>query len=129
MAVELVVASVSCLVLGVLHGIIGVTGVLPSLTKNRLPSTRFGPAALTVGMTHFTWHMVTVILCGFAVLLMILAFADGTNAVILRWVAVLFFIATAVAFHVARWRLRAVARFPVALVTLVIAVLCWIAST
>jgi hypothetical protein len=128
MSVGLTTAALICFILGVLHAAIGLRGVLPSLTKDRFPSTRFGPASLTAGMVRFTWHMVTLILFGFAALLTTLAFADDARSLVLGWVAVLFFTATVVAFHVARWRLRAVIRFPFALFTAVIAVLCWIAS-
>lgn len=128
MTIELVIAALICIVLGVLHAMVGVTGVLPSVTKERLSATRFGPPALTAGMVRFTWHMTTVILLGFGGLFAALAASERPPTVVLRWAGLLFTIATLVAFYIARWRLRAVLRFPVAIATAVIAGLCWVAS-
>jgi hypothetical protein len=46
MNVELAIAGVSCFVLGLGHMTVGLRSVLPDLTKERLPSTPFGPPSM-----------------------------------------------------------------------------------
>jgi hypothetical protein len=127
----LAIAGLGCFVLAFGHTTIGQRWVLPNLTKERLPSTPVGSPAMTLGMVRFTWHVVSVLLVGFGVLLMALAWAPGADPriLVLRWFAVLWLAATALACWNARRRPSSLLRLPVPLVFVVIAVLCWTAST
>jgi hypothetical protein len=127
----LAIAGLGCFVLAFGHTTIGQRWVLPNLTKERLPSTPVGSPATTLGMVRFTWHVVSVLLVGFGVLLMALAWAPGADprTLVLRWFAALWLAATALACWNARRRPSSLLRLPVPLVFVVIAVLCWTAST
>jgi hypothetical protein len=116
MNLELAIAGLSCFVLAFGHATLGLRWILPNLTKERLPSTPVGPPSMTLGMVRFTWYVVSVLLVGFGILL-------------LRWVAAVWLAATALACWNARRRPSSLLRFPVPLVFVVIAVLCWTAST
>jgi hypothetical protein len=131
MKVELVIAGVSCAALALGHATVGLRWILPNLTKGRLPSTPFGPPSMTVGMIRFTWHILTVVLLAFAGLLMSLVWAADANprALLLRWFAALWLAATAAAFWNARRRPSSLLRLPVPFIFIVIAVMCWMAST
>jgi hypothetical protein len=130
MNVELGIAALGCFVLALGHTAIGLRWVLPNLTKGRLPSTPVGPPSMTFGMVRFTWQVLSILLVGFGVLLMALAWAPDADpkTLLLRWVAVLWLAATALACWNARRRPRSLLRLPVPLVFVVIAVMCWIAS-
>jgi hypothetical protein len=121
------------LALAIGHTTIGRRWVLPNLnlTKGRLPATPFGSPSMTLSMVRFTWHIVSILLVGFAILLMMLALAPDADptTLLLRWVAALWLAATALAGWQARRRPSSLLRFPVPLVFVVIAVLCWTAST
>jgi hypothetical protein len=131
MNLELAIAGLGCFALAFGHTTIGLRWVLPNLTKGCLPSTPFGPPAMTLGMVRFTWQVVSVLLLGFGILFMGLAWAPGADpkTLLLRWFAVLWLAATALACWNARRRPRSLLRFPVPLVFVVIAVMCWTAST
>jgi hypothetical protein len=131
MNVELGIAALGCFVLALGHTAIGLRWVLPNLTKGRLPSTPVGPPSMTFGMVRFTWQVLSILLVGFGVLLMALVWAPDADpkTLLLRWVAVLWLAATALACWNARRRPRSLLRLPVPLVFVVIAVMCWIAST
>lgn len=131
MSVELGIAALGCFVLALGHTAIGLRWVLPNLTKGRLPSTPVGPPSMTFGMVRFTWQVLSILLVGFGVLLMALVWAPDADpkTLLLRWVAVLWLAATALACWNARRRPRSLLRLPVPLVFVVIAVMCWIAST
>jgi hypothetical protein len=131
MNLELAIAGLSCFVLAFGHATLGLRWVLPNLTKERLPSTPVGPPSMTLGMVRFTWYVVSVLLVGFGILLMTLAWAPDADpkTLLLRWVAAVWLAATALACWNARRRPSSLLRFPVPLVFLVIAVLCWTAST
>jgi hypothetical protein len=131
MSVELAIAALGCLVLALGHTTIGLRWVLPNLTKGGLPRTPFGSPSMTLGMVRFTWHVLSVLLAGFGILLLALAWAPGADpkTLLLRWVAVLWLAATALACWSARRRPSSLLRLPVPLVFVVIAVLCWTAST
>jgi hypothetical protein len=131
MNLELAIAGLSCFVLAFGHATLGLRWVLPNLTKERLPSTPVGPPSMTLGMVRFTWYVVSVLLVGFAILLMTLAWAPDVDpkTLLLRWVAAVWLTATALACWNARRRPSSLLRFPVPLVFVVIAVLCWTAST
>ena len=118
------------LVLALGHMTVGLRWVLPNLTRERLPSTPFGPPSMTLGMVRFTWHIVTVVLLAFGILFMTLAWATDADPkrALLRWCAGLWLSATATAYWNARRRPRDLLRLPVALLSLLIAVMCWVAS-
>jgi hypothetical protein len=131
MNVELAIAGLGCFVLAFGHTTIGLRWVLPNVAQARLSSTPFGPPSLTLSMVRFTWHVVGIMLTAFGILLTTLAFAPDADpkTLLLRWFAGLWLAATAMACWNTRRRLRSVLRFPVPLVFLVIAVMCWTAST
>jgi hypothetical protein len=131
MNVQLAIAGLCCFVLAFGHTAIGWRWILPNLSQRALPSTPFGPAGMTLGMVRFTWQVVSVMLVGFSVLLLALALAPGADPrmLLLRWLAVLWLAATALAVWTARRRPRNIVRFPVPLVMFVIAVMVWTAST
>ncbi len=128
MNVELAIAGLACFVLAFGHMTVGLRWVLPSLRAARLPSTPFGQP---LGMVRFTWHVVSLMLLGFGVLLMTLAWATDADpkTLLLRWFAALWLAAAALAFWNARRRPRSLLRLPVPLVNVVIAVMCWTATT
>jgi hypothetical protein len=82
-------------------------------------------------MVRFTWQVVSLLLIAFGVLLLTLAAAPDADprTLLLRWFAVLWLAASALAVWNARRRLRSILRLPVPAVMLVIAVMCWAAST
>jgi hypothetical protein len=131
MNVALAIAALGWLVLAFGHTTIGLRWVLPNLTNERLPSTPFGPPSMTLGMLRFTWQVLSVLLVGFAILLMALAWAPDADpkALLLRWVGAVSLAATTLACWMARRRPSRLLRLPVPLVFVVIAVLCWTAST
>jgi hypothetical protein len=130
MKVELTIAGISCAALAVGHWLVG-RWVLPSLTREQMPSTRFGSRSMTLGMVRFTWHVVTLMNVAFATLLITLAWAADVDpeTLLLRWFAAFWLAATATAFWNARRRPSSLLRLPVPAFFLVIAVMCWIAST
>jgi hypothetical protein len=129
MNAELTIAGTGCAALAAGHAMIG-RFVLPALRSHHLPATPFGPPPVTVGMLRFTWHIVTVMLLAFSVLLMTLAagVADP-KTLLLRWFAAFWLIATATSIWVARRRIRGLLRPPLPMLFVVIAVMCWVAST
>ena len=131
MNVELAIAALGWFVLAFGDTTLGLRWVLPNLTKERLPSTPFGPPSMTLSMVRFTWHVVSVLLVGFGILFMALAWALDADpkTLLLRWVAALWLAATALACWMARRRPRSLLRLPVPLVLVVIAVICWTAFT
>jgi hypothetical protein len=130
MNTELTIAGMGCAALAAGHAFIGRV-VLPALRSRHLPATPFGPPPVTAGMVRFTWHIVTVTLLAFSVLLMMLAWAGiaDPRTLLLRWFAAFWLAATATSFWVARRRLRGLLRPPLTLLFVVIAVMCWAAST
>ena len=131
MTVELAIAALGCFALAFGHTTIGLRWVLPKLREARLPSTPFGPPSMTLGMLRFTWYVVSVLLAAFGVLLMTLAWAPRADpkTLLLRWFAALWLGATAIACWNGRRRPRSLLRPPVPLVFVLIAVMCWTAST
>jgi hypothetical protein len=131
MKLELAIAGLCCFVLAFGHSAIGLRWILPNLTPRELPGTPFGSPRLTLGMLRFTWHVATLMLFGFGVLLITLAAAPGADpeTLLLRWLAVLWLAAAALAAWSARRRPRSIVRFPVPLVMFVIAAMSWAAST
>lgn len=130
MDVGLGVAGLITVAVGLGHETLGLLRVLPVLTEERVPSTRLGPPAMTVGMIRVTWHVVTILVVAVGSLLMALALAEASDSktLLLRWLSVMWLAATAMAVWVARRRLRSFLRLPVPLVWVVIAVLLWRAA-
>jgi hypothetical protein len=131
MKAELAIAGLGCFVLAFGHTAIGARWVLPDLREAHLAGTPFGPPALTLSMLRFTWRVVSIMLVGFGVLLMALAFAPDADpeTLLLRWLTVFWLVAAATALWDARRRMRSVLRFPVPLAFLFLATMCWLAST
>ena len=129
MKVELAIAGATCFALAIGHGVIGRRWVVPNFTRDHFPRTPFGSPSMTLGMVRFTWHIVTVMLVAFAILLMMLAGGEGdVNTLVLRWLSAFWFAATAMAIWNARRRPGALIRFPVPLLMLIVAMLSWTAS-
>ncbi|HKF17984.1 MAG TPA: hypothetical protein VKF14_12430 [Candidatus Dormibacteraeota bacterium] len=131
MNVDLAIAGVGCAALAIGHATVGLRSVFPNLTKGSLPNTPFGPASMTLGMVRVTWHIVTVVLLAFSSLLLILAWAADANpkTLLLRWCAAVWLAVTGMMFWNARHRLRSLLRLPAPWVSMVVAVMCWKAST
>jgi hypothetical protein len=131
MNVALTIAALGWLVLAFGHTTVGLRWVLPNLTKERLLSTPFGPPSMTLSMVRYTWHIVSILLVGFGILFMTLAWAPDADpkTLLLRWVGAFSLAATALACWMARRRPSSLLRLPVPLVLVVITVLCWTAST
>lgn len=132
MNVELGVAGLICVILAIGHTTVGAVWVLPQLTKDRLPDTPFGPSSMTVAMVRVTWYIVTIFVLALGTLLTILAWAEDADptTVLLRSFAVMWLVATAMAVGIAGLgKLRYLLRLPAPLLFLVVAVLCWTAST
>ncbi len=131
MTVELAIAGLGCFLLAFGHTTIGARWVLPNLTKEALPSTPFGPRSMTLSMLRFSWHVVSVVLVAFGILFMALAFAPHANPkiLLLRWLAAFWLAATVPALWEARRHPSSLLRFPVPLLFVVIAAMCWTAST
>jgi hypothetical protein len=131
MNVGLAIAGVLCVALALGHETVGRVWVLPTFSKERLSSTRLGPSSMTDGMLRVTWHIVTIFVLAVGGVLMMLAWDEGADpkTLLLRWFAVMWLAATAMAAWVTRRRLRFSPLLPVPLLWVVIAVLCWMAST
>jgi hypothetical protein len=131
MSVELAIAGLGCFLLAFGHTAIGVRWVLPDLTHAELRRTPFGSPAMTHSMLRFTWDVVSLMLVAFGILLLTLAFARDADpeTLLLRWLAAFWLAAAARAGWDARHRLRNLLRLPVPVVMLLIAAMCWAAST
>ena len=130
MNVEIAVAGGCCAVLAAGHTTVG-RFVLPKMTNELLPATRFGPPGVTRNMIRITWHVVTLMLLGFSALLLTLAAgADiNTETLVLRWFVGVSVAAIALFAWSSRRRLRDLLRLPVPLVFAVIGAMCWLATT
>src|SRR4029450_10733655 len=97
MNVALAIAALGWFVLAFGHTAIGLRRVLPNLTQDRLPSTPFAPPSMTLSKVRFTWHIVSVLLTAFGILLMALALAPDADPriLLLRWFAALSLASTA----------------------------------
>ena len=127
----LAIAGLLCVALALGHETMGRVWVLPTFSKERPSSTRVGPSSMTEGMLRVTWHIVTIFALAVGGVLMMLAWDEGADpkTLLLRWFAVMWLAATAMAAWVTRRHLRFSPLLPVPLLWVVIAVLCWIAST
>lgn len=130
MDVGLGIAGLLCVVLAFGHLTIGVVWVLPSLTKDRLPRTPFGPPSMSLGMLRVTWYVVTIFALALGVVLILLALDASADArtVLLRTFASMWVVATLMAVFVVGRPSRRMLRLPVPAVWMVVAVLCWEAS-
>lgn len=134
MDVGLGIAGLLCVALALGHATLGLVWVLPAVTDERLPKTPFGPPAMTAATIHATWHIVTVFVLALGTLLMMLAWdADADpKTLLLRVFAAMWLVVAAVAIWVAARRVRGprdLIRLPVPVFFVVVAVLCWNAST
>lgn len=131
MSLALAIAGFGCFLLAFGHTAIGVRWVLRDLTEAGLPGTPFGPPSLTLAMLRFTWEVVSLVLVAFGVLLTTLAFAEpiDVETFLLRVLAVFWLVAAARAIWDVRHRLRSVLRLPVPFVFVLVAAMCWVAST
>jgi hypothetical protein len=130
MNLELATAALGWFVLAFAHTALGLRWVLPSLTKEGLPSTPVGSRSMTLGMLRFTWNIASVLLLGFGILFITLALAPDADpkTLLLRWFAAIALAAAALACWNARRRPRSLLRLPVPLVLVVIAALSWTAT-
>ena len=130
MDVGLGIAGMVSVLLALGHEVVGVVAVLPILTEVRLRGTWLGPPSLTVAMLWVTWHLVGLFVFVLGAVLITLAVAGDADPrrVLLRWTAVMWMAATAVALWSVRRRPSNIWRLPVPLVWPVIALLCWNAS-
>lgn len=130
MKLELAIAGLGCLTLALGHATVG-RWVLPGLSRERLPNTPLGSGSMSVGMVRFTWRVVTILLLGLTVLLVLIAWLPDANprTVLLRWLAAFWLAVAAMGFWMARRRLSNLAKLPVPFVNLLIAAMCWAAST
>jgi FtsH-binding integral membrane protein len=130
MKAELIVAGVSFFVTAIGHSAVGLRWVLPDLRKQRLSRTPFGPPEVTHAMVRVTWHIVTLMLVAFGVLLTTLGSAPeiDSHRFLLRWFAVLLLAVTALMFWSARDNLRDALRLPVPVLMVFIAAMCWKAA-
>lgn len=131
MDVGLGIAGLICVFLAVGHTTIGVMWVLPGLEGDRLPESPFGPRSMTLAMLRVTWFIVTIFALGSGVLLIALAWdtAVEPRTLLLRTFAVMWLVATAMALWVTGRPSRRTLRLPVPALWIVVAVLCWTAST
>lgn len=134
MDIGLAIAGLICVGMALGHETIGSRWVLPGLTEEHLPPTPFGARSMTVVMVRVTWHIVTIFALASGGLLLTLArdAAADPKMLVLRWFAAMWLAATAMAIWIV-WRgfrsLRNLLRLPVPLLWVVVAVLCWQAST
>ena len=131
MDVGLGIAGLICVVLALGHTTIGVVWVLPGLAKDRLPDSPFGPRSMTLAMLRVTWFIVTIFALGSGAILIALAWdaAIDPRTLLLRAFAVMWVVATAMALVVTGRPTRRMLRLPVPALWIVVAVLCWTAST
>ena len=127
-------AGLICVAMGIAHETIGVVWVLPHVSKDHLPRTPFGPPSMSEAMVRVTWHVVTVfVLAAGGILTTLAVFEDADpRTVLLRWLAVMWLAATAMAGCVSPLRgrnLRRAMRLPVPVLWVIVSALCWFAST
>ena len=132
MTAELVGAGLLCIAMGFGHTFVGVRYVLPFMTRDRIPGSSLGPSSMTIAMIRVSWYVVTIFVLGTGGILLTLAWSDaGAQRVLLRWLAVMWVVATLMALQVTQVRrqgLRDFLRLPVPVVWVAVAVLCWAAS-
>jgi hypothetical protein len=125
------IAGLLCVAMAIGHAAMGLVWVLPGLTEDRLPSTPFGPKSMTLAMVRVTWYIVTVFALALGGLLLNLAWETGADPkmLALRWFAAMWLTGTGMALWFVRHRPRGLLRLPVPVFWVLVAVLCWTAST
>ena len=120
------VAGVLCLLLASGHAVLGHQWILPRLRKDTLPATPFGGPATTAVALAVAWHVVTIAAAGMGVLLIGVAgrHASAERSLVLYTVAAIFAAAAATTIWLGRRRPRALARAPVWVGFIAVAVLC-----
>jgi hypothetical protein len=129
MNVGLLVAGIIAFVCAAGHATVGLRWVLPIAARQPYDATPVGPAEMTHGMLRVSWHLVTVMLVAFGVLLTALARdTPEVRTLVLRWFAGLWLAGAVVMVWTARRRLRGFLRLPVPLFMIAVAAICWRAS-
>ena len=132
------IAGVLCIGMAIGHSVVGLLWVLPHVTREQFPNTPFGPSSMSVSMIYVMWFIVTIFAGAVGGILVTLAWAPDADPriVVLRWIAGLWAAAAAMAAVVVVRRmtavrnvLRSTARLPVPVLWVVVAVICWLAST
>jgi hypothetical protein len=134
MSIELFIAGVISVALAIGHTTIGVVWILPHLTDDQLPRTPFGPSSMSVSMIRVSWFIITIFALASGGLLINLSLETGADPqmLLLRWFAAMWLAAAVMAVTIALRKtrsIRSLQRLPVPMLWVVIAVLCWIAST
>lgn len=120
------VAGVLCLLLAGGHTLVGYRWILPRLRQEGLPATSFGDSSTTAVALTVTWDVVTLAVTGMGVLLLGVAGRDASaeRSLVLDTVAAVFALAAARAVWLGRRRPRRLARRPMWVLFIVVAVLC-----
>lgn len=136
MDVGLAIAGSLCLALALGHATLGLVWILPGVTDDHLPKTPFGPSALSAAAIHASWHIITVFVAAIGALLVTLAWDSDADAktLVLRFLSAAWLGVAAVAIWAGlrRGRVRRprdFIRLPVPVFFVLVAVLCWNAST
>lgn len=131
MDVGLAIAAIICVALGLGHLAIGVVWVLPGLGQEQVPQTPFGSRSMTMSMLRVTWYIVTIFVLALAVILFALA-GDAevdVTKLMLRTFAGMWLVATAMSLWVSGRPTRRLLRLPVPVLWVIVAALCWNASS
>ncbi len=134
MDVGLAIAGALCVLLGIGHATLGLVWVLPGVDNEHLGVSPFGGRNLSSATIHASWHIVTVFAVSSGVVLSWLGWdPDGDpKTVVLRVFAGMWLMIAIVG----SWaglrrvrRLKDLLRLPVPVLFVVVAALCWSAST
>ena len=132
MNVPLFLAGLLALLAAAIHGAAGERLVLRRLWQERLPSTRFGGAAMTKSMVHVTWHITTFAFLATGVGMLLSAWAlEGEAAEALAWFTAAAFTgyaAIAVGLGSAKHPPRALAQHPGPAALAATAALAWLGA-
>ncbi|HEX2049464.1 MAG TPA: hypothetical protein VHJ34_02395 [Actinomycetota bacterium] len=137
MDVALGIAGVLCLLMALGHTVIGVVWVLPGLARDRLPTTPFGSRTLTEAMIRVAWYVVTIFATTVGAVLVAIAWdSSELERFVLRSFAMTWLAAAVMAawvtgrsFGSPRAFVLGIRRLPVPLLWIVVAAICWQAST
>ena len=132
MNLEMAIAGLVSVAMGVGHTVVGRLFVLPHVNDERFPGSSLGPASMTVAMMRVTWYIVTIFAFGMGGILLTLTWTDADPLrVALGWLAATWFAATLMAIVVVPIRpstLRLVGRLPVPVLWVVVGALCTAAA-
>ncbi|MGH2806138.1 MAG: hypothetical protein ACRDKT_02565 [Actinomycetota bacterium] len=128
MRAAVAIAGLITVALGIGHETLGQLRVLPRLGSQEPMSS--SPSMMDL-MIRVTWHIVTLFALTSGGLLLSLARAPDVDAetLVLRWFAAMWAVAAVMAFVIARRGRHDIRRLPIPVVWVVVAVLCWVAST